>query len=627
MKRKSKLLLSLMSLCLSVAVLVFGVYSAMSVSYQVTGNVSYNVQDVFVKIELSVYKSTSHNPLDLEAHKSNITTIQNAPSLPVADTQVIAEMTDSVETYNIETGEVINPGATLEDSYNGLDFVYGAPQAEDNKAWAFYVVLDITNYGEDIVNAKITNNTTGDTQNTYFEQTSGVNIPAKSGDKYGSARLVIGLAVADVTKAASGDFSYTVTVDKGEIKTGVEVTGLKINGEQQSIEPFLLGSETNTNLPSTMVEVPVGTAEIAGRSEIELDVFSSLPSYARMFVTNNDTNSNIKVNASSAYIKGNGVYKIYIDNTSTTTTQTLDLSDVSISYDKKDTLMQYDDAENYYYVEMGTYMPSGETTNEYIRWRYLTSDLTGYAQATNPNDTTTLSDLTGMYIQETYVDDTTHEVSWENSFIKESGATPSYHHTETGLEKVPANEYRASNIRKYLNLTNDDVVSKDYNKSSSSEYYGYGMQSNLCKDLNIDIDNDIIYKQITARPLTTSAGTGLYDNMYDSTSGGKVECDISYGVPYENKAGSIDDSNFDKFWLPSYYEMYKLFTDDSGANTAVSCPSRVWHTQSGSSVTYWLRSPASSYDDLACYVNSLGVFFNGFSVMDNDNARPAFQIS
>ena len=332
-----------------------------------------------------MYKSTLQNPLDLEAHKANLTTIQNAPSLPVADTQVIAEMKDSVETYNIQTGEVINPGATLEDSYNGLDFVYGAPDVDNtrgteastmawefpeennNKAWAFYVVLDITNYGEDIVNAKITNNTTGDTQNTYFEQTGGVNIPAKSGDKYGSARLVIGLAVADVTKAASGNFSYTVTVDKGEIKTGVEVTGLKINGEQQSIEPFLLGSETNTNLPSTMVEVPVGTAEIAGRSEIELDVFSSLPSYARMFVTNNDTNSNIKVNASSAYIKGNGVYKIYIDNTSTTTTQTLDLSDVSISYDKKDTLMQYDDAENYYYVEMGTYMPSGETTNEYIR--------------------------------------------------------------------------------------------------------------------------------------------------------------------------------------------------------------------------------------------------------------------
>ena len=651
MKRKSKLLLSLMSLCLSVAVLVFGVYSAMSVSYQVTGNVSYNVQDVFVKIDLSVYKSTLQNPLDLETHKGNITTIQNATSLPVADTQVIAEMKDSVETYNIETGEVINPGATLEDSYNGLDFVYGAPDVEntrgteastmawefpeDNKAWAFYIVLDITNYGEDIVNAKITNNTTGDTQNTYFEQTGGVNIPAKSGDTYGSARLVIGLAVADVTKAASGDFSYTVTVDKGEIKTGVEVTGLKINGEQQSIEPFLLGSETNTNLPSTMVEVPVGTAEIAGRSEIELDVFSSLPSYARMFVTNNDTNSNIKVNASSAYIKGNGVYKIYIDNTSTTTTQTLDLSDVSISYDKKDTLMQYDDAENYYYVEMGTYMPSGETTNEYIRWRYLTSDLTGYAQATNPNDTTNLSDLTGMYIQETYVDEyssfssstSIHQVSWENSYIQESGATPDYHHTETGLEKVKANEYRASNIRKYLNLTNDDVVSKDYNYSSSSGYYGSGVQSNLCKDLNIDIDSDIIYNQITARPLTNSEGTGLYDNMKYGTSGGKVECDISYGVPYENKAGSIDDNNFDKFWLPSFYEMYKLFKDNSGANTKSSCPSRVWHTQSGSAVSYyWLRSPNSSRNNYAYVVDYSGNLGNSNVVSDIKACRAAFQI-
>ena len=275
---------------------------------------------------------------------------------------------------------------------------------------------------------------------------------------------------------------------------------------------------------------------------------------------------------------------------------------------------------------MGTY--KGTDQVEYIRWRYLTSDLTGYAQATNPKDTTTLSDLTGMYIQETYVDYTTHNVSFENSYIKESSATPNYHHTETGLEKVPAYEYRASNIRKYLNFTNDDVVSKGYSGSSSSGYYGSGVQSNLCNDLNINTDSDIIYKQITARPLTNSEGTGLYDNMKDGASGGKIECDTSYGVPYENKAGSIDDNNFDKFWLPSVYEMYKLFTNNSGASVAGSCPSRVWHTQSGSSVTYWLRSPSSSDYNYAYVVGSSGnLYIYGSGVSDSYACRAAFQIA
>ena len=289
-------------------------------------------------------------------------------------------------------------------------------------------------------------------------------------------------------------------------------------------------------------------------------------------------------------------------------------------------LLKYDTTNDYYFVEMGTMPKLISGTNyksEYIRWRYVTSDLTGYAQATEPNDTTNLSDLTGMYIQETHVDSTT--VSWENSYIYESGVSPDYHHTETGLEKVKANEYRASNIRKYLNLTKDDVVSKSYSGSSSSGYYGSGVQSNLCNDLNIDPESDIIYNQITARPLTNSEGTGLYDNMKYGTSGGKIECDTSYGVPYENKAGSIDDNGFDKFWLPSYYEMYKLFTDDSGANTTSSCPSRVWHTQSGYAVTYyWLRSPSGNHN--AYSVGSAG-YFSGPTVYSTGVCRAAFQIS
>ncbi len=322
-----------------------------------------------------------------------------------------------------------------------------------------------------------------------------------------------------------------------------------------------------------------------------------------------------------------GTFKIYVKSDTATD---LDISslNLSIGFENYGTsLLKYDTTNDYYYVEMGTMPKLISGTNyksEYIRWRYITSDLTEYAEATDPKDTTNLSDLTGMYIQETYVDDETHNVSWENSYINESG-TLNFHHTEMGLEGVNANEYRASNIRKYLNLTNDDVVSKSY--SGDLHVTPSGVQSNLCNDLNIDPESDIIYKQITARPLTNSEGTGLYDNMLRSTSGGKVECDTTYIVQYPDGENSINDTDFDKFWLPSYYEMYKLFINESGINTVGPCPSRIWHTQSGSAVRhYWLRSPGTlSYG--AWYVNSSGYLISDDLVNSYYACRAAFQIS
>lgn len=52
MKRKFKLFATVASLCLSVALMAFGVYAATSVSYSVNGTVSYNMQDVLVTVTM-----------------------------------------------------------------------------------------------------------------------------------------------------------------------------------------------------------------------------------------------------------------------------------------------------------------------------------------------------------------------------------------------------------------------------------------------------------------------------------------------------------------------------------------------------------------------------------------------
>ena len=64
MNRKIKLFFSLVSLCFSIAILCFGVYSAMSISYSISGSVSYEVTDAFVDIETTLYLSTSDSTFD-----------------------------------------------------------------------------------------------------------------------------------------------------------------------------------------------------------------------------------------------------------------------------------------------------------------------------------------------------------------------------------------------------------------------------------------------------------------------------------------------------------------------------------------------------------------------------------
>lgn len=53
--KKSKLILSLAMMCLSIAVLCFGVLAAQSVNYTISGTISYEVNDAFVEMKTSVW--------------------------------------------------------------------------------------------------------------------------------------------------------------------------------------------------------------------------------------------------------------------------------------------------------------------------------------------------------------------------------------------------------------------------------------------------------------------------------------------------------------------------------------------------------------------------------------------
>ena len=222
MNRKFKLFFSLASLCLSVAMLCFGVYSAMSVNYSVSGSVSYEVTDVFVRIDLSVYRSMSTAPIGSTENSTNASKIQSAEDITSLGFKKLEQFQNSVSSYNPQTGEVEHPGKDWKDpSYDELNFTYGTPGAEDSNAYAFYIVLDITNYGSETINATVTNNTQSTTANTRFAQTDDVEIKASKGEPYSTNRIVLGLALEDATQSISeamGDFSYTVNVKRGNLE-------------------------------------------------------------------------------------------------------------------------------------------------------------------------------------------------------------------------------------------------------------------------------------------------------------------------------------------------------------------------------------------------------------------------
>lgn len=124
---------------------------------------------------------------------------------------------------------------------------------------------------------------------------------------------------------------------------------------------------------------------------------SNSENYLKLNLSYNPLPEGVKVNSTSMFLNGEITYKIFIENT---TGQEVSLEDLGlkIDFEEKTSLLQYDETNDYYYIEMGTVMR--DTYNEYIRWRFLSQDLN---QKLGPADTINLSDLTGVYILETDV--------------------------------------------------------------------------------------------------------------------------------------------------------------------------------------------------------------------------------
>ena len=445
----------------------------------------------------------------------------------------------------------------------------------------------------------------------------------------GTITLTIQLA-----SGTSGNISLdgmSVTLEELYIQEGsvlyVNNVTTKTDTSEDTIAELNGGRLINDSIDLSGIEFAAGETTLTiSMTSLSAKYIKNIVSYDSGTVNYNTTGTSgtLFVHSTSLYLPQNasgelasGESKdltIYVNNNTSSATT---ISGFKVSFEEKESLLQKDTENKYWYVEMGTVM--GETESEYIRWKYIASvdDSSGSDVATKYTtfDADSAPTGKGYFYLETNVlsaigrDGTKDmiEVSFNNDYTY-AGNTGNYHNLH-GFTNVEANDYATSNIRQYINGNN---VYKSYTTNPSSSIYKPNEESrnsNMYTDLNINTE-DAVFGKIATRTIgelykdNTNSATNPNDVIFPDLSG------ADEGYQYQK-------TDKDAFWLLSYYEINNL--------VGSSRSDRIWPT--GSANAYWLRSPNSSVSGYAYCVSTSGGL-NGPNVGDHYYAaRAAFKFS
>ena len=204
MRKKLKLLTSLSTFCLAIAVLCFGVFAAIKVTYSVSGTISYEVNDAYVEIQTKLYKSQSYmSKLDLRNKVDEIAelSVSTEPSgLSLVDT----------------SGVYSNVNPTVEPEYVNENLKF-ATTGED-VAYAYFYVISVKNLSADVNVWAIMQDELTLPDNVFMLD----NAAQQQIDTNGK-NMVIGLAVDDMTTSVESseevNFSYGINIGSGDLAT------------------------------------------------------------------------------------------------------------------------------------------------------------------------------------------------------------------------------------------------------------------------------------------------------------------------------------------------------------------------------------------------------------------------
>ncbi len=209
--KKFKLLASIASMCLAIAVLCFGVFAASSVTYQISGTISYDVSDVFVNVKTTVYSYANNlSQKDLETYAGAI-----AAKNAVAATQTDVTVGSGKATFTYVTGKtgdyayggtpsgIIGGTANaLTTSTDGLKLTYS------NSAYSYFIVINVKNLASKSL--KITPDNANGAWGANVNSVHYVSASSTGVAKDASTNLVIAMSIIDKKVAISSGNTFSL---------------------------------------------------------------------------------------------------------------------------------------------------------------------------------------------------------------------------------------------------------------------------------------------------------------------------------------------------------------------------------------------------------------------------------
>lgn len=357
--KKLKISLSIVAICLSIAVFCFGVFAATQVTYSIGGTVSYTVTDALVEIKTRVYSSQERATSDtkLLAMANNLTYSEYVSSGVTNGTLTeITKYSDGrldVNTLQDQREPAIYPDQTADTKIN-IDY--------SNSNYTWYIVVSITNIADNIVWANVSKQSfTGDF-NSYSNYTAGIDSIAKDETK----TIVIGFSVKDEKisiKDSTFDYSITISADqsaKPELDTNprIESVGkyytkskvlvplsqtaysmelpIKHDGDEKVSDSTTFGSIVNFNVPANTSSfnfqfdliVTLGSDSMKLSSINESDfsnwfkdirlLNSNVSDFSKVYNTTEYNNANVCTFSLKTIDESNKIFECNVTNATTT---------------------------------------------------------------------------------------------------------------------------------------------------------------------------------------------------------------------------------------------------------------------------------------------------------------------
>ncbi len=195
--KKLKLLLSFAMMCLSIVVLCFGVLASTNVTYSISGTISYDITDVFAKINTKVFKVAGQTTKsDMQ---TNINTLATTALSSIAGTQTTSNASLTYEATDISIAEcdsVTNDSKECELNIS-IDSTY----------MTYYIVINIQNLADKAISATLTDSTLYTNLNT-------TSILTQEDIAKGEIRnIIVAFSLADKKQGISKiDISYSMEV-------------------------------------------------------------------------------------------------------------------------------------------------------------------------------------------------------------------------------------------------------------------------------------------------------------------------------------------------------------------------------------------------------------------------------